>query len=616
MTTILRPSSDFSVNGALRGGIIAEDEQGEPLWESRGNWSDRRFLNGQAKDLANSLGKTEDWARAMLTEAVAKARKASNSIEAARQAEISILPRVSVTGRHLRDISNDGWDLLAAQDDTDHRLYVLGDAVVDLRRGALGQLTSKILGVERLRWHLARLGDWQRASPTGQLPVAPPKLVLEDMLAEPDPPLPKLTGIAESPIVTSDGEILTRNGYHAGSGYYLDLGKLDVPPVSPRPSQDDLANARRLLLEELLVDFPFVTESDRTHAVEGLLAPIVRPLVLGPTPLRMVEGSTPGSGKGKYVEVVSLITTGRPPRSTAEKHSDEEWRKGITSVLTEARTIVLIDNVARRLESGVLAKVLTDQVWSDRALGSSRQVTIPVQTCWYATGNNPRYSDEIADRMLRIRIVPNVERARERTGFRHPELIRWVREERARLLWALLTFVSAWLAAGRPRGQYVWGSYEEYTAITGGILDTAGLPGFLGTREETYRHGQERLRPWQEFVEVWWQEYHGQVVGVGKLLELARTRELLVEIRSGRKDHAARIAMGIELKTLADRIVNGFRLRCLGEGRTGSAEYQLEQSLPKETPGPAETPRDPAHPAKSRDPRGVAESLRAPEYRP
>jgi hypothetical protein len=575
----LRPSSDFSANGALRGGIIAYDEANEPLWESRGTWSDRKFLARQAQDLAESVGVTVEHAHSLLNTAVREARKAGDESERLRGLPTfttTELPVISVSGRQLRDLSDDGWDLVRDESDAERRLYALGGAVVDLVRRD-GRLRPRTLVKESLRWHLARKADWQREGQGGQpYPVPPPRDVLEDMLAHPLPPVLPLTGMVYTPIVSADGGILTSSGYHANHGYYLDLGKLEVPPVPARPTPADLENARRLILDELLIDFRFADAADRTHAVEALLAPFIRPLIKGPTPLRMIEAPTPGSGKGLLAMCVGLLVTGGSPRSMTEGKDDDEWRRRITASVMDAQPITLLDNIRLRLESGSLASVLTATEWSDRLLGASRIVTVPVRTTWLATANNPSYSEEVARRVVRIRIDTGEERPWERTGFRHDPLLEWVRKERDLIIWALLVLAAGWIAAGKPRGAYTMGSYEEWAAVSGGILDVAGLPGFLTNRAAVYQQAEQDLEIWRELVLAWWEAYGPAQITVDKLFDLAKERKMLMELRAGRSDRGARTALGIWLASMTDRVVTGLRIRRAGESRTGGAQFQLE----------------------------------------
>ena len=60
----------------------------------------------------------------------------------------------------------------------------------------------------------------------------------------------------------------------------------------------------------------------------------------------------------------------------------------------------------------------------------------------------------------------------------------WVRANRGRLVAACLTLGQAWIAAGRPRGRRSIGSYEAWAQVLGGVLEVAGIEGFLGNLDE------------------------------------------------------------------------------------------------------------------------------------
>jgi hypothetical protein len=78
----LRPSGDFSANGALNGTIIAYDERGEPLWESNGIWSRRAFVRKQASDFAETLEIPLERAKSLLNSALKQARKQGDMVKA------------------------------------------------------------------------------------------------------------------------------------------------------------------------------------------------------------------------------------------------------------------------------------------------------------------------------------------------------------------------------------------------------------------------------------------------------------------------------------------------------------------------------------------------------
>jgi hypothetical protein len=350
-----------------------------------------------------------------------------------------------------------------------------------------------------------------------------------------------------------------------------------MPSVPDAPSENDIARAKRLLLEDLLGDFPFATAADRAHALSEIITPLVRSVISGPTPLHLNEAPAPGSGKDLLADCASLIATGALPPAMTEGRDDDEWRKRLTAKLITAPTMVLIDNVKRRLDSGALSAALERPLWEDRHLGLSRMVTVPVRCVWVCTANNPSLSDEIARRTARVRIDPQMETPWERSGFRHPDLRAWVRYHRGELLWAVLTLARHWVACGRPKGDQSIGSYESWSNVVGGILKAAGIEGFLANRQEVYQQAQSESEPFGVLLEIWWQQYRDQRVDVGKLFDLAKVHRLLTELRSGRTDQGARVVLGRMLANLRDRIIGGYRIRQLGVGHSGGMTYRLEK---------------------------------------
>jgi hypothetical protein len=226
------------------------------------------------------------------------------------------------------------------------------------------------------------------------------------MLARPDPPSPPLTRVTETPAFAPDGSLQTIPGYHpASQTFYAPPPGLHVHDVPARPSKVDLGVAKALILE-VLADFPFVSQADEAHAIALFLLPYVRDLIPGATPNHLIEAPTPGSGKGLLADVLLRPATGQHVGIVTEARDDEEWRKRLTSRLREARTVLLLDNVRRPLDSGQLAAALTGLVWEDRLLGTNETIRVPVRCVWVTTANNPLLSLEMARRSIRIR--PNL----------------------------------------------------------------------------------------------------------------------------------------------------------------------------------------------------------------
>ena len=362
--------------------------------------------------------------------------------------------------------------------------------------------------------------------------------------------------------------------FHAGPG-------LTIPAVPEHPTPQQVAEARALLLDELLGDFPFADEAARAHALGAMLLPFARELCGDRTPLHLIDAPTPGTGKGLLADMLTIPATGRSAEIMAEGRDDEEWRKRITAILIRAPGFILIDNVRRRIDSSALAAVLTAGHWTDRMLGQSKTVTLPVRAVWLATGNNVGLSNEMARRSVWIRLDARRDTPWTRTGFRHPQLGAWALAHRGRLIHACLTLIQAWLAAGRPAGTATLGSFETWATTMGGILDVAGVPGFLGNAHALYAQADEEVQMWRAFVLAWWDTHHQQEVGTEELYKLAMDETLLSEVLGDGGERSQRTKLGKALGRMRDRIIGAYRIVSEREDGKGRRLYRLE---PTEVP--------------------------------
>lgn len=407
---------------------------------------------------------------------------------------------------------------------------------------------------ERLRHMLAKLADWRKGTAKGDLvPAPPPTGVMKSMVATPDPALPVLAGIVTAPVLGRGGVLLTEPGYHPDARLlYRPPPGFALPPVPERPSAPDTAAARSLLLDDLLGDFPFTSEAERAHALCLLLLGFVRAVIDGPTPLHMIEKPTPGTGATLMVDTIATIHTGCGASVMTEGRDDEEWRKRITAKLRQIPSLVLIDNLRGELDSAALAAALTAPFWEDRILGASEMARLPIRCTWVATGNNPTSSHEIARRLVRIRLDARTDQPWRRDGFRHPDLMVWVRANRARLVAACLILCRAWVAAGRPRGERSIGSYEAWSQAMGGILAVAGVPGFLGNLEELMEASDTEGGAWRGFVQTWWDRFGTAEVSVSDLFGHAKLADPPLPI-SAKDENGQRVRLGLALRKLRDR---------------------------------------------------------------
>jgi hypothetical protein len=484
-------------------------------------------------------------------------------------------PVIQANNRQLPAITADALAALEAAN-TPPMLFTRGRVLVRVVHDGHGA-HAEALTKAALRGHLARAADWQHVDPgTGAtVEVAPPPAVVDDIDALPGWPFPPLERVTPAPVFAHDGTLVVAPGYHqAAATYYAPPAPLELPPVPPAPTPADLAEARRLLLAELLGEFPFTGPAERAHALALLLLPFARALIDGPTPLHVIEAPTEGTGKGLLADAAMLVYQGRAADPMAEGRDDDEWRKRITARLLAAAEYVFIDNLRRPLDSGALAAALTAERWTDRLLGQSKDVTVPARAIWVVTGNNPELSSELVRRTVRVRLDRGVDRPYLVTGFRHHPLRDWTRAHRAALVRAACTLIQAWLAAGRPPGRHTLGSYEAWARVMGGILDVAGVDGFLANLDEVYATATAALDALRALAEVWWDTHGPTPVGVAALYQLVQTHELGLLDAARNDEHSRRTRLGRLLRDSRGRVVGHWRIERAGT-RSGAVQWRL-----------------------------------------
>lgn len=366
----------------------------------------------------------------------------------------------------------------------------------------------EVLTDDILRGYLIRHVVFLAGKEDSSKSVPPPPIVVRDILTRPTwTGLPELRGVIETPVLSRDGEVVTTPGYQPQTLlWYSPAPDLELPAIPERPTASDVTAAAELLAE-VVCDFPFDSPGSRANALALMLVPFVREFIKGPTPLHVIDATTPGTGKGLLADCCSVVATGRDAGKGPEPRDPDETRKFITSVLVAGASMVVLDNIVGHLDSAPLARVLTAEIWEDRLLGYSRQVRPLNRAVWVATGNNMTLSRELARRAVWIRLEPEQERPELRDDFRHPDLLRWVREQRGPLIAACLILARAWVVNGRPRGSEVlermFGSYESWLDVMGGVLAVAGIEGLLENRDKLTEQGDDELTPWRFFFHLW-----------------------------------------------------------------------------------------------------------------
>jgi hypothetical protein len=415
-----------------------------------------------------------------------------------------------VNDRPLRDIGDEALQALQTRN-TPPTLFARAGKVIRLGQDENDAPIIQEAGESVIRHHLARAANFvhqrERRSGMEESHVHPPRDVVQDVLSVPHLPFPPLIGVPRTPFFRPDGTIVDKPGYDASTRlYYVPTSEGFTVDVPNKPSAANL-DAAVTLLDEAAGEFPYNDKASAANTIALMLTPILRNVIEGPVPLALIDKPTPGTGGSLLAEVVSLIATGSPAGMMSAPRDDEEVRKQITSALMRGNLVLTLDNVDGGLNSPSLSRALTSEFWEDRILGRSEMIRVPQRATWVASGNNLQVGGDLPRRGYWIRLDARVERPWERGGFRHPNLKSWIAENRARLVSALLMMGRAWFAERKPEGSAVIGGFEGWSHTIGGVLDVAGVSGFLDNLSELYERAADGTRDWSAFLAAWREIY-------------------------------------------------------------------------------------------------------------
>ncbi len=331
-----------------------------------------------------------------------------------------------------------------------------------------------------LRERLAANATWitQRETDKGvvETPARPPGWCVAAVHARADwPDIRHLEAVVDYPVLRPDGTILDRVGYDPETGLLLEAAA-PFPTIPQRPTRDEAVAACNRLLE-VVSDFPFELPVHRAAYLAAMLTPLARFAFTGPAPLFLVDANVRAAGKGLLLDTISRIVTGERFTIATYTNDEDELRKRITALVLAGDRLVLFDNLDGKFGNAVLDAALTGTAWKDRLLGVNKMVEAPLYMAWFATGNNVAIAADTARRVCHIRLESPDERPEERLGFRHPDLLAWVGQNRAALLAAALTILRGYCAAGRPDQKLpAWGSFEGWSGLVRSAVVWVGLP--------------------------------------------------------------------------------------------------------------------------------------------
>lgn len=375
-------------------------------------------------------------------------------------------------------------------------LFHNGGRMVEIAEDEHENITMKEVGKDVFKARMEARMDFVSEGGLGEAPSG----VVNYVYQQPLTGYPPLHRVTHAPVFGADKTLVTTPGYHPNTGlFYQPKSGVNIVPPSAQPTEDEVFG-RVDDLADLFADFPLdaMTRDELVAAIEDgddvpsfchllsvALTPMCRAMIEGPTPLHMFRKDKPRSGATLAASVATKIGTLDYAIPESFPASREEVPKTIVATLDKGPGYVFFDNLPDdgKIESGELAAAVT--AWPEyqgRRLGHTAMVRLKITAAWIVTGNRTALSEELAERALLVEIDPQMERPgkRDKALFKY-DLTSHVPANAGHYYHCLLTLVQNWIAKGCP----VWqsdclGGFERHAAVIGGILQAAGIHGFMG----------------------------------------------------------------------------------------------------------------------------------------
>ena len=299
--------------------------------------------------------------------------------------------------------------------------------------------------------------------------------------------LPSITSLSAQPVLTEiDGalQILGRGYHDVHGGIYVTHGEGEI--ILP-----DLVTALGLILD-LIKDFDFVTESDKSRCVASILSPALHAgRVLGNAdfPIDIAEADQSQSGKTFRLKLISAIY-GETPYIIANRDGRVgSLDESISSALIAGVPFIIFENFRGRLDSRLLETCLRGTGVAPARIPYRGEVQISTTHInWQLSSNGIESTRDLINRGIITRISkrpPNYSWAQYPEG----NILAHIKSNQLQYLAAVFRIIQEWWERGQKRTDENRHDFTDWVQPLDSIVqDIFGLAPLIdGHTEEVLR---------------------------------------------------------------------------------------------------------------------------------
>ncbi|TXH12042.1 MAG: hypothetical protein E6R03_13655, partial [Hyphomicrobiaceae bacterium] len=219
-------------------------------------------------------------------------------------------PMIISSDRDLRDVSQEMVGILRQSNNPEPWLFCKDGWITRIQQKTDGSPYFRELNATILVGLMAEFAAWKRRKGKQIVDCFPSEQVAKDILGRLSDQFPAVAEIAFTPVMSSTGRLLRNDGFYPEDLLYLkSIGLSKMAAVPKRPTEADVAEAKRFIFEEWLCNYPFDGQSSKCHALALMLTPFVRRMVKC-VPMFLIDGNANGTGKTKLAKILAWPALG------------------------------------------------------------------------------------------------------------------------------------------------------------------------------------------------------------------------------------------------------------------------------------------------------------------
>ena len=325
--------------------------------------------------------------------------------------------------------------------------------------------------------------------------------------------LPPIRQLTNCPIITPDG--ILGKGYHDhAGGTYISTGS--APERIPK------GTAFRSLLD-ILSDFNFATDSDRSRAFASLISPALKMggWINDDFPLDFAEADQSQSGKTFRQKLVCRIYNEIPTSITIAKGGVGNIDESISAALVRGRPFITLGNIRGKIDSTILEEALRGSGRVNcRTLRHSAEVDCR-PFLWQLSTNGAELTRDLANRAIvtRIRKQPS---SYEWKQYPEGNIESHIIANQSFYLGCVFSIIEDWHLKGRPRTNESRHDFREWCRTLDAIVQMFTLAPLLdGHKEQQERTANPQLQWLREVVLAAKKTQHGCELYTHDLVNIA-----------------------------------------------------------------------------------------------